>query len=313
MLGWHPPNFGQVERSCYEKEPDLCEILNQARQTRAVANVPVQLVALIPLPVASVRDWDHQHQQHFDQMVAKQQSSPLDEEQCKRARTPPQTDPKDAPVWEHVLSEGHDNCDQGHSRTRDGADRQGELDKAYSKSRACSRMRSRAHSKSHKRSKSQKHSKSRRLSKSKGHGGHEVRKPRVWPSQRVCSPSRRRPEEDRPHQPSGTSSHSYEQHRNAGHAAHLVPSKDEMSQFLKLKEEVMKQSQGYIQRHAKHIIHSLTPDHEAVKCLVAFGENAMKYAAEIFATIEWGTQHWKLQESFLVSPVLRWLHTLRHL
>ena len=82
-----------------------------------------------------------------------------------------------------------------------------------------------------------------------------------------------------------------------------------MSQFLKLKEEVMKWPQGYIQRHAKHIIHSLTPDHKAVKCLVAFGENAMKYAAEVLATIEWGTQHWKLQESFLVPPVLRWLWT----
>ena len=68
----------------------------------------------------------------------------------------------------------------------------------------------------------------------------------------------------------------------------------------------MKRPQGYIQRHAKHIIHSLTPDHEAVKCLVAFG----KYAAKILATIEWDTQHWKLQESFLVLPVPRWLQML---
>ena len=103
------------------------------------------------------------------------------------------------------------------------------------------------------------------------------------------------------------SSHSYEQNWNAGRAAHPVPSRDEMSQFLKLKEEVMKRPQGYIQRCAKHIICSLTPDHEAVKCLVAFSENAMKYAAEILATIEWGTQHWKLQESFPVPPVPRWL------
>ena len=35
----------------------------------------------------------------------------------------------------------------------------------------------------------------------------------------------------------------------------------------------------------------------------------MKYAAEILATVEWGTQHWKLQESFPVPPVLRWLQT----
>ena len=79
-----------------------------------------------------------------------------------------------------------------------------------------------------------------------------------------------------------------------------------MSAFLKLKEEVMKQPQGYVARCTKHIACSLTPDHEAVKCLVAFGENALKYAAEILATIEWGTQHWKLQESFPVPYMLRW-------
>ena len=62
----------------------------------------------------------------------------------------------------------------------------------------------------------------------------------------------------------------------------------------KLKEEVTKWPQGYVQRHAKHIARSLTPDHKAVKCLVAFGENALKYAVEVLATIEWGTQHWKL-------------------
>ena len=100
---------------------------------------------------------------------------------------------------------------------------------------------------------------------------------------------------------------SYEQNRNAGHAAQPVPSKDEMSAFLKLKEEVTKQPQGYITRCAKHIAHSLTPDHEAVKCLVAFGENALKYATEVLSTIEWGTQHWKLQESFLVPYMPRWL------
>ena len=125
-----------------------------------------------------------------------------------------------------------------------------------------------------------------------------MRKPGVWSSQRACSLSQGCPEEDRPHRPPSTSSHSYEQNRSAGHAAHPVPSKDEMSAFLKLKEEVTKQPQGYVARHAKHIACSLTPDHEAVKCLVAFGENALKYATEVLATIEWGTQHWKLQESF---------------
>ena len=67
LPGWCPPNFGQLERSCYEKEPNLREILNQARQARAAGNIPVQTVALMPLPVASVRDWDRQCQQCFDQ------------------------------------------------------------------------------------------------------------------------------------------------------------------------------------------------------------------------------------------------------
>ena len=52
LPGWHPPNFGQLEQSCYEKEPNLWEILNQARQARAAGNVLVQSVPLMPLPVA---------------------------------------------------------------------------------------------------------------------------------------------------------------------------------------------------------------------------------------------------------------------
>ena len=71
LPGWRPPDFGQLERSCYEKEPDLWEILNQARQARAAGNVPVQSVAPMPLLVTSVRDWDCQCQQRFDQTVAK--------------------------------------------------------------------------------------------------------------------------------------------------------------------------------------------------------------------------------------------------
>ena len=34
------------------------------------------------------------------------------------------------------------------------------------------------------------------------------------------------------------------------------------------------------------IFRTLAPDHEAVKCLMAFGEKAQKYAAEVLATIE---------------------------
>ena len=80
---WHLPNFGQVERSCYEKEHDLHEILNQARQARVAGNIPLQSVAPMPLPVASVKDWDCQCQQLFDQTVAEQQSSLLDKDQRK--------------------------------------------------------------------------------------------------------------------------------------------------------------------------------------------------------------------------------------
>ena len=74
---WWPPNFGETERACYEKEPDLREVLNQAKQARVAANIPIQPVApmsLLPsdIPVfASVRDLDCQRQQRFDQMVAK--------------------------------------------------------------------------------------------------------------------------------------------------------------------------------------------------------------------------------------------------
>ena len=71
LPGWCPPNFGQLERSCFEMEPDLQEILNQARQARAAGIVQVQSVAPMPLPVTSVMDWDCQCQQCFDQTMAK--------------------------------------------------------------------------------------------------------------------------------------------------------------------------------------------------------------------------------------------------
>ena len=54
---------------------------------------------------------------------------------------------------------------------------------------------------------------------------------------------------------------------------------------------------------------TLTCQDDQVKCLAVFGSNALKYAAEILATIEWGTQHWKLQEPFPVLPVPKWLCT----
>ena len=75
----------------------------------------------------------------------------------------------------------------------------------------------------------------------------------------------------------------------------------------------MKHTQSYIRRCTLAIGRTLAPDHEAIKCLLAFGDQAQKFAAEILATIEWGTQHWKLQESFPVPLVPKWLHTLEYI
>ena len=60
------------------------------------------------------------------------------------------------------------------------------------------------------------------------------------------------------------------------------------------------------------ICHSLSPDHEAVKCLSAFGDQARKFAAEMLAIIEWGTQHWSLEVSFPVPVVPKWLCTIEY-
>ena len=88
-----------------------------------------------------------------------------------------------------------------------------------------------------------------------------------------------------------------------------VPHND-LSNFLKLKEEVVKCPQSYFRRHAQAIICTLGPYHEAVKCLSAFGDQAQKFTAKILDIVEWGTQHWKLKESFLVPVVPKWLRTL---
>ena len=97
-------------------------------------------------------------------MMAKHQSSLLDGDQRKRAKTPLQPDPYDAPDVGRGWAEQNQSRDCGHSRTR--VNRQSEL---Y---RTCSKSRKR--SKSHWQSKSRKHSKSRRRSKShKCDGGRE--------------------------------------------------------------------------------------------------------------------------------------------
>ena len=129
---WRPYDFGRSEQSHFNKLPDLRELLNQAEEARACQRVPEQSVAPTPLPFASVRDLDRQCQQRHDQMLAKRQSSPLGGEQWKRAKTPPQPDPYNAPDV-RCGREEQEGRDRGRSRTR--VDRQAELDRARSKSR----------------------------------------------------------------------------------------------------------------------------------------------------------------------------------
>ena len=124
-----------------------------------------------------------------------------------------------------------------------------------------------------------------------------MQKPGVWLSQR------------RKEEPSRSPSNTTKQ---GGRSAEQSAPCSEMWNFLKLKEEVVKHAQSYIRRCALAIGCTLALDHEAMKCLLAFGDRAQKFAAEILATIEWGTQHWKLQESFPVPLVPKWLHTLEY-
>ena len=176
---WRPSDFGRPEQPHYNKLPDLRELLNQAKEAKAHQRAPRQSVAPTPLPFASIRGMDHQRQQRRDQMMAKCQSSPLGGEQRKRAKTPPQPDPYNAPDVGHSWEEQNQGQDRGRSRTR--VDCQSELDGACSKSRK--------RSKSCWRSKSRKHSKSRRSKSHKRDGGreqdkHEPHRPGVWSSQR---------------------------------------------------------------------------------------------------------------------------------
>ena len=263
----------------------------------AADQVPVQSVAPMQLPFASVKDLDCQHQWRHDQTLAKRQPSPLKAEQSKWAKMPPQPDSHDALDRGHTQTEERKSRDRGHSRVR-GEDRQQELDRVWSKSRK--RSKSRKWSKSRKQSKSRQQSKSKKRTKSHEHdegrvrSKHEVQKPGVWPSQ--CK------EERSGRSPSSTTQWD-------GWCAEQSAPSSEWSKFLKLKEVVVKHAQSYIQRHAMAICRSLTPDHEAVKCLSVFGEKAQKFAAEILAMIEWGTQHWKLQEPFPVPLMPRWPYT----
>ena len=125
---WWSSDFGRPEQSHFDKLPDLQELLNQAEEAKACKRVPVQPVAPMLLPFASIRDLDHHRQQRHDQMMAKLQSSLLGGEQQKRAKTPLQPDPYDAPDVGHGQVEQNQSRDCGRSRTR--VDRQSELDRA---------------------------------------------------------------------------------------------------------------------------------------------------------------------------------------
>ena len=287
---WQPSDFGQPEQSHFNKLPDSRELLNQAEEARARKWVPVQSVAPMLLPFASLRDLDRQRQQCHDQTMAKRQSSPLDGEQQKRAKTPLQPDPYDAPDVGCGRAEQNQSRDCGRSRTR--VDHQSELDRTRSKSRK--RLKSRRRSKSRKRSKSRRRSKSRKRDEGRGHDKHEPRRPGIWPSQHEREVPNRSPR-----------STAQKDVRGTGHSAPL----NDLSKFLKLKDEVVKNAQSYIRRCATIIFRTLSPDHEAVKCLSAFGDQAQKFAEEVLTTIEWGTQHWELQETFPVPVIPKWLRT----
>ena len=183
---------------------------------------------------------------------------------------PPQPDPQDTLDGGHAQTTERQSRDWGHSRVR-GEDRQKELDRVRMHSKSRKRNKSRKRSKSHRYSKSRKRSKSHGHDEAEMHSRYEMWKPRVWSSQR------RREEPSR--SPSNTT-------KQGGPNTEQSAPRSEMSNFLKLKEEVVKHAQSYIQRCALAIGRTLTPDHEAIKCLSAFGDQAQKVAAEILATIE---------------------------
>ena len=207
------------------------------------------------------------------------------------------TRPPRHPQWRTCSNHRKESRDWGHSRVR-GKDRHKELDRVRVCSKSRKRSKSRKHSKSHQQSKSRKRSKSRGCDQVETCSRYEMRKPGVWSSQ--CR------REEPSQSPSNTT-------KQGGWGTEQSVPCSEMSNFLKLKEEVVKHAQSYIRRHALAIGHTLAPDHEAVKCLSAFGDQAQKFAAKILATIEWGTQHWKLQESFPVPLVPKWLCVLEYI
>ena len=90
----------------------------------------------------------------------------------------------------------------------------------------------------------------------------------------------------------------------------MVPHTKEEFDYEKLKEDVTRHPHEYIHRCTKLITYTLTKCDPEIHCLLVFGTSALLYVAEILATVEWGTQNWKMKEPHPVLPVSKWLCTV---
>ena len=79
------------------------------------------------------------------------------------------------------------------------------------------------------------------------------------------------------------------------------------TKYAQLKEEVTRWPHKYFRGCAKNIAYTFTHQDGAVKCLLVFRTGALWYMGEILATIEWGMQHWKMEEPFPGPPITKWL------
>ena len=215
----------------------------------------------------SVRDLDRQCQWQFNQTVAKQQSSSLEDEQRKRAKTPLQPDPEDAPSGKHLqmpaVREGEtEGSKHGHSQARKSEEQRepghSKSKKARSKSRACNKSKVRSKSRVH-----QEHKEGQ---------VHETCEKQSQIHSKSQGPNK---------------SHDQTRTKNQRGISKVAPCTKEESDYEKLKEEVMRCPHEYIQGHTKLITYTLTKHDPEVHCLLVFGTSALLYAAEILATVEW--------------------------
>ena len=155
-----------------------------------------------------------------------------------------------------------------------------ELDivRVQSKSRKCSQSKkhskSRRHSHSRKRSTScHRRGSSQRRLKSRARDawepGSRMKRPGVWPANQP---------REVPDQPLDSQPLKDATNQTARSAEGPAP-QQQITNFLKLKEEVVKHPQKYIRRQILAIGQTLGADHEAVKSLSAFGDQACWFAA----------------------------------